>query len=180
MTVGEEHDRRAGLTVWAQNARVRSATYAAQAVRAAEAATVIRQQVDCIIERLAQRNPDYAEHLRAIVATAVSRRSAIADARNNRNDNGQLLSGPWRQPGPADATEQQGQPGDGAIVRDRDRAVGELYDQVIQRVFAAGLILQDAADLTVEPEARWRIEAVADELDGLIQVIRGPAFNPAD
>jgi len=177
MTVCEEQDRRAGLTAWAQNARVRSASYAAQAVRAAESATAIRHQVDLMIERMAERNPAHAERLRAIVGTAVSRRAAIADMRDN---DGQHLSWPRREPGAAAANEMEGQRRDMAIGRERDRAVGELHDQVIERVFAAGLVLQDAADLTAEPEARWRIEAVADDLDGLIQVIRGAAFNPPD
>jgi hypothetical protein len=164
MTVADEHDRRAGLTAWAQDARARSASYAAQAARAAEAATALRQQVDRIIERMAERNPEHAKDLRAIAATAVSQREAIAVLRKN---------------GGRPPSELEGQRRDIAIAGEPDRAVGELHDQVIQRVFAAGLALQDAADQTAEPEARWRIEAVADELDRLIQVIRGVVFSPA-
>jgi signal transduction histidine kinase len=177
MTVGEEQDHRVGLTVWAQDARVRSASYAAQAVRAAESATAIRQQVDRIIGRMAQRNPEYADQLQAILATAVSRRAAIAELRNNGS---QPSSAPRSGPGDAAVTEQEGQRRDMAIIRERDRVVGKLHDQVIQRVFAAGLALQDAADLTAEPDVRWRIEVVADDLDGLIRVIRGAVFDPAD
>jgi len=176
MTVADEQDRRGGLTAWAQEARVRSASYAAQAARAAESATAMRQQVDRIIERMAERNPEHARDLRAILSAAVSQREAIAGLRNN---GGRLPSGPRSKPRAAAAAELEGQRRDIAIAGEQDRAVGELHDQVIQRVFAAGLALQDAADLTAEPEARWRIEAVADELDRLIQVIRGVVFNPA-
>jgi hypothetical protein len=39
-----------------------------------------------------------------------------------------------------------------SVMEDRDRIAAELRDNVIQRIFAAGLSLQGAADLAAEPE----------------------------
>lgn len=66
-----------------------------------------------------------------------------------------------------------------AIGHDQARADGELQDQVIERIFAAALTLQDAAGLTAEPEVRWRITAAVGDLDELIRLIRGALFGSA-
>jgi hypothetical protein len=181
MTGGEERDGQAGLMGWAQDARVRSAAYAAQAVRAAEAAAAIGELVDRMIERVAGRNPEHAERLQAIVVTAADQRAAIAEQKRRfaaGRPGGQLLLGVRKEPEVAAITEPDGQVRDMAIIHDGDRTAGESQDQVVRGVFTAGLTLQDAADLTTEPEVRWRIEAAADYLDELICVIRGTLFSP--
>jgi len=154
MAGGEEGDAQASLLGWAQGARVRSAACKAQAVRAAKSAAAIGGQVDRMIERMAERNPEYAERLRAIIITASGQRAAISE---------------WKR------VSTPGRPG----VQDRDRASGALQDQVIQGIFTAGLTLHDAAGRTKEPEVRWRIEAAAGDLDELIRVLRDALFSPA-
>jgi len=183
MTESQERGRGAELKVWAQEARIRSATYAAQAVRAAESATAIGEHVDRMIERVAERNPEYAQQLQAIIVTTFGRRAAIAQYKRScfaGRRGGQLLPGSRNEPEAAATTELEGHQRDAAIIRERDPIAGELHDGVVQRVFAAGLTLQDTAKLITEPEVRWRIEAAADDLDELIRVIRGAVFDPAD
>jgi len=182
MTDGGERDCRAGLMGWAQDARVRSAAYAAQAVRAAESAAVIGELVDRMIERVAERNPEYAERLQDIIVTAADQRAAIVEQKRNYaagRPRGRLLRRAWNAPEAAAITEPEGHLRDMAIIHG-DRTVGEFQDTVVQGVFTAGLTLQDAAELTTEPEVRWRIEAAVDCLDELIRVIRGTLFSPAD
>jgi len=183
MTGGEERDHGPGLIVWAQDARVRSAAYATQAVRAAESAAAMGEQADRSIERLAERNPEHAKCLRAIMVTAGRRRAVIAERKR-----GYPVGQPGGQPLPAARTGPEvvastglaGHLRDSGIVPDGDRATGELRDEVIQRIFTAGLTLQDAAGLTTEPDVRWQIEAAADDLDELIRVLRDALFDPAD
>jgi len=183
MTGGEERDGQAGLMGWAQDARVRSAAYAEQAVRAAEAAAAIGELVDRMIERVAERNPEYAERLQAIIVAAADQRAAIAEQKRSfaaGRPGGLLL---LRARSAADAAAiavPEGYLRDTASIHDRDRTAGEFQDRVIQGVFTAGLTLQDAADLTMELEVRWRIEAAADHLDELIRVIRDTLFSPVD
>jgi hypothetical protein len=183
MTDGEERDGQAGLMGWAQHARVRSAAYAAQAGRAAESAAEIGELVDRMIERVAERNPDYAERLQAIIVAAADQRAAIAERKRSfaaGRPGGQLLLRGRSAVEAATIAVPESDLRDIAIIHDGDRAAGEFQDKVIQGVFTAGLTLQDAADLTTELEVRWRIEAAADYLDELIRVIRGTLFNPAD
>jgi len=178
-----EYDQGAGLLVWARDARVRSADYAAQAARAAETAVAIGEQVDRMIERMAQRNPEHAKHLQAITVTAARQRAVIAEWRRGGaagRPGGQLPRGAQAGSGAAVSTELAGHPRDMANIPDRDRIVGERQDEVVRGVFAAGLMLQDAAGLTGEPEVRWRIEAAADDLDELVRLIRGALFGSSD
>jgi len=81
MTGGDERSRQAGLMLWARDARVRSAAYAAHAAQAAESAAAIKDQVDRMIQRMAERNPQHTEPIHAISVTAAERRAVIA-ARN--------------------------------------------------------------------------------------------------
>jgi hypothetical protein len=78
MTGGDEHSSGAELKLWAHEARVRSATYTVQAVQAAASAAVIRERVERMIDRVAERNPQYAGSLRAISGKAAKRRMGIA------------------------------------------------------------------------------------------------------
>ena len=182
MTGGEELDHRAGLVGQAQDARIRSSACAAQAVRAARSAAAIGEQVDRMIERMGERNPEYAERLQAIMVTAASQRAAIAEWKRGYSagrPGGQLLPRARNGSEAAASTELEGQLRDMAIIPDWDRSVGEFQDTVTRGIFTAGLTLQDAAGLTAEPEVRWRIEAAADDLDELIRVLRGALFDPA-
>jgi hypothetical protein len=179
MTGGEALDGQATLVHWARDARARSAACAAQAQAAAESAAAIGQQVDRIIERVAERNPEHAKRLRAIIGTAVSQRTAIADQRRGPGAGrpaGRPL--PRLRNMPAASTDLPGRLPDQFIAHDR-APDGELQDTVIQAIFAAALTLQDAARLTTEPEARWRIDAAVSGLDELIRGIRDALFNSA-
>jgi signal transduction histidine kinase len=64
-----------------------------------------------------------------------------------------------------------------AVHDDRERLAGDLHDQVIQRIFAAGLELQGIAGLTkVDGEAE-RLTAVIANLDDTIKEIRATIFE---
>jgi two-component system, NarL family, sensor histidine kinase DevS len=63
------------------------------------------------------------------------------------------------------------------VLAERDRVARDLHDQVIQRVFAAGMSLQTAAALAGNPQASARIEAVIGDLDGVIEEIRRTIFT---
>ncbi len=183
MTGGEERGHRGGLMVWAQDARVRSAACAAQAARAAESAAAIGEQADRRIERLAERNPEYARRLQAIVVTAASRRAAIAEWKHScaaGRSGGQLLPGPRNGSRAVAITGREGRLRDMIVIPGRDRTAGGFQDELIRGIFTAGLTLQDAAGLTTEPEVRWRIEAAADDLDELIRPLRDALFDLAD
>ena len=182
MTDGQEPGRHATLMGWAQDARVRSAACTAQAGRAAESAAALGDQADRMIERLAERNPEFAQHLQAIAVTAASQRAAIAECKRSfaAGRPSQLLPGARNGPVAAAATGLEGHLGEIVIIQERDRTNGVLQNQVIQAAFTAGLMLQDAAEMTAEPEVRWRIEAAADGLDELIRLIRDALFNLSD
>lgn len=63
------------------------------------------------------------------------------------------------------------------VFEDRDRIARDLHDQVIQRLYAAGLALQGMAPLAVTPAASTRIQGVVDELDNAIADIRTTIFS---
>jgi two-component system, NarL family, sensor histidine kinase DevS len=62
------------------------------------------------------------------------------------------------------------------VMNDRDRIARDLHDMVIQRVFAAEMMLHSAATLVVRPEVAERIQTVIAELDGAIQDLRTTIF----
>jgi signal transduction histidine kinase len=64
-----------------------------------------------------------------------------------------------------------------AVLGDRERIARDLHDVVIQRLFAAGMQLQTAAQLAVRPEVRKRVDSVVDDLDVTIRDIRGAIFE---
>jgi signal transduction histidine kinase len=64
-----------------------------------------------------------------------------------------------------------------AVLGDRERIARDLHDVVIQRLFAAGMQLQTAAQLAVRPEVRTRLDSVVDDLDTTIRDIRGAIFE---
>jgi signal transduction histidine kinase len=64
-----------------------------------------------------------------------------------------------------------------AVLGDRERIARDLHDVVIQRLFAAGMQLQTAAQLATRPEVRTRMDSVVDDLDVTIRDIRGAIFE---
>jgi signal transduction histidine kinase len=63
------------------------------------------------------------------------------------------------------------------LFEDRDRIARDLHDQVIQRLYAAGLALQGMAPQATTPAASTRIQNVVDELDNAIRDIRTAIFS---
>jgi len=65
-----------------------------------------------------------------------------------------------------------------AVLQDRERIGRDLHDLVIQRVFAAGMVLQSASQLAGEdsPSAP-KIDQAIDELDETIREIRQTIFD---
>jgi signal transduction histidine kinase len=64
-----------------------------------------------------------------------------------------------------------------AVLEDRERIARELHDQVIQRLFAAGITLQTTLPLTTRPEVTDRITRSVEEIDGTIRDIRRTIFE---
>lgn len=64
-----------------------------------------------------------------------------------------------------------------AVYEDRDRIARDLHDLVIQRLFAAGMMLQGATRIAELPDAAAeRVSRVVDELDETIKEIRQTIF----
>jgi signal transduction histidine kinase len=162
MADGAEQSSTAELKVWAHDARARTTACAAHADRAAESAAVRSNQVERIIERLAERNPQHTKPLHRFYAD---------------RSGGQQLPKRQDEPEAAAFAALDIYLRDMAVVQERERIAGELLDTVIQRVFAAGLTLEGAAGLTAKPEVRQRIEEAAADLDDVIRAVRDTVFN---
>ncbi|QWF77975.1 sensor histidine kinase [Amycolatopsis sp. CA-230715] len=67
-----------------------------------------------------------------------------------------------------------------AVLAERDRIARDLHDQVIQRVFSAGLILQGSAALIRNPRAAERVRTVIGELDATVRDLRTAIFGLHD
>jgi signal transduction histidine kinase len=63
------------------------------------------------------------------------------------------------------------------VFEDRDRIARDLHDQVIQRLYAAGMSLQGLAPTIASPEAGKRIQQVVDAMDEAISDIRTTVFS---
>jgi signal transduction histidine kinase len=63
------------------------------------------------------------------------------------------------------------------VFEDRDRIARDLHDQVIQRLYAAGMSLQGTAPMATDPGVRTRMEHVVDEMDLAIADIRTAIFS---
>jgi hypothetical protein len=63
------------------------------------------------------------------------------------------------------------------VQQDRDRIAAGLQDEVIRRVFAAGLALQSAASLATQRGVRERVEAAASDLDQVLRLLRDTVFD---
>lgn len=64
-----------------------------------------------------------------------------------------------------------------SVFEDRDRIARDLHDSVIQRLFAAGMKLESASRLVVNPEVEKRIHDVVDDLDVTIRDIRSTIYS---
>jgi signal transduction histidine kinase len=64
-----------------------------------------------------------------------------------------------------------------ALFEDRDRIARDLHDQVIQRLFATGMLLQGTTALVRDPEVANRVEKAIDALDETIRDIRSAIFS---
>ncbi|MFI6656933.1 GAF domain-containing sensor histidine kinase [Streptomyces sp. NPDC050523] len=63
-----------------------------------------------------------------------------------------------------------------AVFEDRDRIARDLHDLVIQRLFATGMLLENAQRGSVVPEVRDGVGKAVGELDVTIQEIRSAIF----
>jgi signal transduction histidine kinase len=63
------------------------------------------------------------------------------------------------------------------VMEDRERIAAGLRDQVIQQIFAAGLVLNGAASLTTEREVRRRVESSVVDLDRVVRLVRQVVFG---
>jgi signal transduction histidine kinase len=64
-----------------------------------------------------------------------------------------------------------------SVLDDRDRIAKDLHDKVIQRLFAAGLLLQGAVRQPERDQMAERVGQVIDELDSTINEIRMAIFE---
>jgi len=63
-----------------------------------------------------------------------------------------------------------------AVFEDRDRIGRDLHDLVIQRLFAVGLSLENAARMSGQPEVEDRVSRAVDDIDATIKEIRRSIF----
>jgi signal transduction histidine kinase len=63
-----------------------------------------------------------------------------------------------------------------SILADRDRIASSLHDNVVQRLFAAGLALQGVALRAARPDLTGRIDEVVQNLDESITLLRQSIF----
>lgn len=64
-----------------------------------------------------------------------------------------------------------------ALLEERSRAAHSLHDNVVQRLFAAGLTIQGAASLSTEPAVREQISQAVANLDETIRTLRSSIFD---
>jgi signal transduction histidine kinase len=60
---------------------------------------------------------------------------------------------------------------------ERERIARDLHDDVIQRIFATGLALQSAAQMSTDARVTDRISRAIDDLDGTIRRVRSTIFQ---
>ena len=64
-----------------------------------------------------------------------------------------------------------------ALFEDRERIARELHDNVIQRLFGTGLLLQGTIRLALNPEVATRVQRAVDDLDDTIRELRSAIFE---
>lgn len=64
-----------------------------------------------------------------------------------------------------------------SVYADRERIAHDLHDQVIQRVFATGMLLSGTARLAVRPEVRERLDRAVRDLDETVRQIRATIYE---
>jgi signal transduction histidine kinase len=64
-----------------------------------------------------------------------------------------------------------------SVYADRERIAHDLHDQVIQRVFATGMLLTGTARLAVHPEVRERLDRAVRDLDETVRQIRATIYE---
>ncbi|HEY6741789.1 MAG TPA: GAF domain-containing protein [Lapillicoccus sp.] len=64
-----------------------------------------------------------------------------------------------------------------ALLEDRERIARDMHDHVIQRLFATGLSLQTAAQVSTDPLVQNRVDEAVDALDASIREIRMTIFE---
>jgi signal transduction histidine kinase len=64
-----------------------------------------------------------------------------------------------------------------ALLEERERIARDLHDDVIQRVFAAGMMLQSTAQMSNQQIVRDRLEQAVRDLDVTIQQVRSAIFQ---
>jgi Histidine kinase len=67
--------------------------------------------------------------------------------------------------------------GELTLIQDRDRIAASMHDQVISRLFAAGMTVQGAAAMTTDPENRRRLQHSVSEPDEAIALLRNAIFG---
>ena len=132
------------------DARLRVNAALKRAIAAAEGTAAVQERVAATMERLADLHPQDEARLRSMSTAARER----AERRRR-----------WAA-GRAAAAR------DTITVTERDRIAALSQDEVVQRLFVAGLRLNAAAGLNLEPEVRLWIEAVADQLDSIVREVR--------
>jgi signal transduction histidine kinase len=63
------------------------------------------------------------------------------------------------------------------LFEDRERIARDLHDNVIQRLFATGLVLQGTIRLAVNAEVAARLQRAVDDLDETIRQLRSAIFE---
>lgn len=63
------------------------------------------------------------------------------------------------------------------VFHDRDRIARDLHDQVIQRLYAAGMSLQGITPFVTSPQVGQRIQQAIDAMDEAISDIRSAIFS---
>jgi signal transduction histidine kinase len=178
MTGGEDAWRRAIASAQEnQDALQRAGTARGQVALTAEAAAEAQEQLAVSMDRLAELMPRDAARLRHL--SALSRERAARRrrwAREHASGGTTAAADNVQVSVRGRAAVSFGSARDAAAA-DRDRIAAQLQDKIIQRVFAAGLMLDSAAGLTERPEARRRIEAAIYELDQAIKEIRTAIFD---
>jgi signal transduction histidine kinase len=65
------------------------------------------------------------------------------------------------------------------VIEDRERIAAALRDEIVQQIFAASLTLQGTAELVTDAQVRRRLDALVEDLDHVVRMIREAVFGLA-